>query len=67
MMWNSEWEYRNQETLKAWYEEKISGKNLIWQYAKSSAKAVAESFIHRSKPRNIVCTLSAEIMDIKRN
>ena len=25
-MWNSEWEYRNQETLKAWYEEKISGK-----------------------------------------
>ena len=26
-MGNSEWEYQNQETLKAWYQEKISGKN----------------------------------------
>ena len=26
-MGNIEWEYQNQETLKAWYQEKISGKN----------------------------------------
>ena len=26
-MGNSEWGYQNQETLKAWYQEKISGKN----------------------------------------
>ena len=24
-MWNCDWEYANQETLKQWYEEKISG------------------------------------------
>lgn len=24
-MWNSEWEYNNQDTLKAWYQKKISG------------------------------------------
>lgn len=24
-MWNSDWEYENQETLEQWYEEKISG------------------------------------------
>lgn len=24
-MWNCDWEYENQETLKQWYEEKISG------------------------------------------
>jgi len=24
-MWTSEWEYNNQDTLKAWYQEKISG------------------------------------------
>ena len=24
-MWNCDWEYKNQETLKQWYEEKISG------------------------------------------
>ena len=24
-MWHSEWEYNNQDTLKAWYQEKISG------------------------------------------
>lgn len=23
--WNSDWEYENQDTLKEWYEEKISG------------------------------------------
>ena len=30
-MGNSEWEYRNQELLKSWYQEKISGKkpNLV--------------------------------------
>ena len=30
-MGNSEWEYQNQELLKAWYQEKISGKkpNLV--------------------------------------
>ena len=24
-MWNCDWEYENQETLRQWYEEKISG------------------------------------------
>ena len=25
MVWNSEWEYNNQDTLKDWYQKKISG------------------------------------------
>ena len=24
-MWNCDWEYENQETLKQWYEEKLAG------------------------------------------
>ena len=24
-MWNCDWEYENQETLKQWYEEKLTG------------------------------------------
>ena len=32
-----------------------------------TAKAAAECFIHRSKPRNIACTLCAATMVIKRN
>ncbi len=24
-MWNCDWEYQNQETLKQWYEEKLAG------------------------------------------
>lgn len=26
-MWNCDWEYQNQEKLKGWYEEKISGQS----------------------------------------
>ena len=24
-MWNCDWEYENQDTLKQWYEEKLAG------------------------------------------
>ena len=24
-MWNCDWEYENQETLRQWYEEKLAG------------------------------------------
>ena len=33
-MWNCDWEYENQETLKQWYEEKISGAEpgyVVWK------------------------------------
>lgn len=67
MVWNSEWEYNNQDTLKDWYQKKIPARNRIWQSERLSVKAAAESFTRRSRPRNTASILGAVIVGIKRN
>ena len=46
-MWNSQWEYNNQETLKAWYQEKISGENPDSAVRKIICKGCGREFYTR--------------------
>lgn len=44
-MWNCDWEYENQETLKQWYEEKISGVKPDLAVRKIICKGCGKTFI----------------------
>lgn len=66
-MWNSEWEYENQDYLKEQYEKKMSGENPCHPVRKIICKGVVESFIPMLKPRNIVFILCAATGATKRN
>ena len=50
-MGNSEWEYRNQELLKAWYQEKISGKNPNLAVRKIICKGCGREFYTQIKSK----------------
>ncbi len=54
-MWNCDWEYENQETLKQWYEEKLTGirpysavRKIICKRRGISTLRYAESFVRTS-------------------
>ena len=50
-MGNSEWEYKNQETLKAWYQEKISGKKPNLAVRKIICKGCGREFYTQIKSK----------------
>ena len=66
-MGNSEWEYQNQETLKAWYQEKISGKNPNLAVRRIICKGCGREFTRRSSRKSIAIIISAEIEATARN
>ena len=66
-MGNSEWEYRNQDLLKAWYQEKISGKKPNLAVRKIICKGCGREFTRRSVQKSIVFTICVEIAAIARN
>ena len=43
-MWNCDWEYENQETLKQWYAKKISGANPDSAVRKIICKGCGKTF-----------------------
>ena len=44
MVWNSEWEYNNQDTLKDWYQKKISGEEPDLAVRKIICKGCGKAF-----------------------
>ena len=65
-MWNCDWEYENQETLRQWYEEKISGKNSDSAVRRIICKGADGFSTRRSAPRNIAITICAGTVVTKR-
>ena len=53
-MGNSEWEYQNQELLKSWYQEKISGKKPNLVVRKIICKGCGREFYTQIKSKKVL-------------
>ena len=51
-MWNCDWEYENQETLKQWYEEKLAGIRPYSAVRKIICKGCGKTFTPSGRMRS---------------
>lgn len=65
-MWNCDWEYENQEMLKQWYEEKISGVEPDLAVRKIICKGCGRVFYTQIASKNIAIIICAGTGVIRR-